>query len=713
MDETLGEESTCSNELDQDVKLIPEEQFEITEEMMPSISEAETLHYTGHASDMSNVVVIAHDASASSVISDEPEEPDNKRMYLESVGQDGQTYVLTLQNGAEALRTGQVGFDHKLQGTMAQLAVATSQVVEGATGFTSEESDVNQAWFTSREDKSNLQNKGTNGHLWKQGMWSKEEVELLEQNINSYCKDHGVGDPAEIVFEMTKDERKDFYRTVAKGLNRPLFSVYRRVIRMYDNKNHIGKYTPEEIEKLRELRIKHGNDWQTIGFALGRSASSIKDRCRLMKDNCNTGKWLPSEERRLADAVYQLSRKKPGEMVTSGISWSAVAEKVGTRSEKQCRTKWLNYLNWKQVGGAVWTREDDINLVCKICSLSVNEENSVDWNELAKGWPSVRSPQWLRGKWWNLKRLVIDAQTMSFTDVCEYLYKHLAQSVKFSADSESASPEEKMVVADTLNVPHVNVTQTSNLMETLPLHMKTEASTTSSASAVTLDENVTQSSQLGTTFQTLEFIHPGVHVTPANNSATFLITPGQTAIPFSSCSSNSSGQIVIHALPSNENVTVQMNMSSQIIISTGTPLGTGGLATPVHFVGPLLPTTNASLQTDSISAPTATLLTSASTEEFLSPNLHHHHHVKCLKNDLDIASQTDLVISQEAESEEEIEQDNESTSQRNEAVATDDSTSSHLILADPMLSSNNSPELVENALDADGEKIVTADQHDS
>lgn len=51
---------------------------------------------------------------------------------------------------------------------------------------------------------------------------------------------------------MTKDRRKDFYRVIARGLDRPLFSVYRRVLRMYDQKNHIGKYTPDEITKLRE-----------------------------------------------------------------------------------------------------------------------------------------------------------------------------------------------------------------------------------------------------------------------------------------------------------------------------------------------------------------------------------------------------------------------------------------------------------------------------
>lgn len=99
-------------------------------------------------------------------------------------------------------------------------------------------------------------------------MWSKEEIDLLMSNIDQYVKvlpvttrhqpafgllpptgptvclsvqGRGIDDPAEVIFEMTKEERKDFYRSVALGLNRPLFAVYRRVLRMYDNRNHVGK----------------------------------------------------------------------------------------------------------------------------------------------------------------------------------------------------------------------------------------------------------------------------------------------------------------------------------------------------------------------------------------------------------------------------------------------------------------------------------------
>ena len=75
----------------------------------------------------------------------------------------------------------------------------------------------------------------------------------------------------------------------AKGIQRPLFAIYRRVLRTYETGNYNGKYTPEEVVKLKELKRKHGNDWTAIGLALGRSASSVKDRCRLLNEKCSSG----------------------------------------------------------------------------------------------------------------------------------------------------------------------------------------------------------------------------------------------------------------------------------------------------------------------------------------------------------------------------------------------------------------------------------------
>lgn len=110
-------------------------------------------------------------------------------------------------------------------------------------------------------------------------MWFKEEIDILMNNIECYLKVCGIKDVIEIIFEMLKDERKDFYRIIVWGLNWFLFVVYRRVFCMYDDRNYVGKYIFEEIEKFKEFWIKYGNDWVIIGVVLGRSVFFVKDWC--------------------------------------------------------------------------------------------------------------------------------------------------------------------------------------------------------------------------------------------------------------------------------------------------------------------------------------------------------------------------------------------------------------------------------------------------
>uniref|UniRef100_A0A671YH50 Cyclin-D-binding Myb-like transcription factor 1 n=1 Tax=Sparus aurata TaxID=8175 RepID=A0A671YH50_SPAAU len=373
-----------------------------------------------------------------------------------------------------------------------------------------EVSAVSQAWFTTKEDKDTLANKG---HKWKQGMWSKEEIDLLMSNIDQYVKGRGIEEPAEIIFEMSKEERKDFYRSVAQGLNRPLFAVYRRVLRMYDNRNHVGKYTPDEIEKLKALREKHGNDWATIGAALGRSASSVKDRCRLMKDTCNTGKWSEEEERRLAEVVYEMAGVSPGSAVTGGVSWATVADQVRTRSEKQCRSKWLNYLNWKHSGGTEWMKEDDLNLIRRISELEVEDENEIRWEDLAGGWSSVRSPQWLRSKWWSIKRQVANHKDIPFSVLLKGLQELMASS---QTSSGPGSPSSSSSVA-ALQIP-----------VQIPLQITHLASDSSAAASDS--ETITLNTGALQTFEIL----PSFHLQPTGTPGTYYLqTTSNQGLPLS------------------------------------------------------------------------------------------------------------------------------------------------------------------------------------
>ncbi|KAG8577044.1 hypothetical protein GDO81_010049 [Engystomops pustulosus] len=421
-------------------------------------------------------------------------------------------------------------------------------------------SAVSRAWFTSKEDKDSLTNKG---HRWKQGMWSKEEISILMSNIERYLKAHGIKDATEIIFEMSKDERKDFYRTIAWGLNRPLFAVYRRVLRMYDDRNHVGKYTHAEIARLRELRVKHGNDWATIGAALGRSASSVKDRCRLMKETCKTGKWTDEEERRLADVVHELTGTETGDIVTQGVSWASVAERVGTRSEKQCRSKWLNYLNWKQSGGTQWTKEDEINLILRIAELGVLDENDINWDLMAEGWSSVRSPQWLRSKWWTVKRQIANHKDVSFPVLIKGLRQLHENQTTLLGDQDLEGKADIQSPSGGSGVQHVQI-RVAHLEESpsLPNSMaalQIPVQITHLSSPESSSPNADPDSMSAGTLQTFEIL-PSFYLQPSGTSGTFILQTGSSqSLPLSLTSnqgvtltSNTSPaspeQIIVHAL---------------------------------------------------------------------------------------------------------------------------------------------------------------------
>nr|XP_042715363.1 cyclin-D-binding Myb-like transcription factor 1 isoform X3 [Chrysemys picta bellii] len=482
-----------------------------------------------------NLILHCPQNEADEVDSEDSTEPPHKRLCLSSeddqsiddstpcisvvavpISENDQSFEVTMT------ATTEVADDEINEGTVTQIQILQNEQLDEISPLGSEEvSAVSQAWFTTKEDKDSLTNKG---HKWKQGMWSKEEIDILMSNIERYLKARGIKDATEIIFEMSKDERKDFYRTIAWGLNRPLFAVYRRVLRMYDDRNHVGKYTPEEIEKLKELRIKHGNDWATIGAALGRSASSVKDRCRLMKDTCNTGKWTEEEEKRLAEVVHELTSTEPGDIVTQGVSWAAVAERVGTRSEKQCRSKWLNYLNWKQSGGTEWTKEDEINLILRIAELEVSDENEINWDLLAEGWSSVRSPQWLRSKWWTIKRQIANHKDVSFPA---------------SADSPAAAVDSE---------------------------------------TITLNSGTLQTFEILPSFHLQPTGTPGTYLlqTSSNQGLPLTLTTSPTVTLTAAAAPASPEQIIVHALSpehllnASDNVTVQCHTPSVIIRTVAT-----------------------------------------------------------------------------------------------------------------------------------------------
>nr|XP_048692486.1 cyclin-D-binding Myb-like transcription factor 1 isoform X3 [Caretta caretta] len=310
----------------------------------------------------------------------------------------------------------------------------------------------------------------------------------------------------------------------------------------------------------------------------------------------NKGKWTEEEEKRLAEVVHELTSTEPGDIVTQGVSWAAVAERVGTRSEKQCRSKWLNYLNWKQSGGTEWTKEDEINLILRIAELEVSDENEINWDLLAEGWSSVRSPQWLRSKWWTIKRQIANHKDVSFPVLIKGL-KQLHENQKNNPGHQLSENKSGSGLSNThsnsgvqhvqIRVAHLeeNAGNSPSPMAALQIPVQiTHVSSTDSPAAAVDSETITLNSGTLQTFEILPSFHlqptgtPGTYLlqTSSNQGLPLTLTTSPTVTLTAAAAPASPEQIIVHALSpehllnASDNVTVQCHTPSVIIRTVAT-----------------------------------------------------------------------------------------------------------------------------------------------
>lgn len=273
----------------------------------------------------------------------------------------------------------------------------------------------------------------------KQGRWTKQEEKILKENMEQYLIDNNLEEPSKLIFahlhESESEEGKkwkefarttDFYRKLAKGLNRSIFFVYRKVLRYYDQDNYLGLFSESEDRELERLVTIHGKKWEKIGRIMGRSGLAVVHRY-----NWNTGsrgKWKASEVDLLREAVRKVTHTAEGEEVFTNINWNSVASIVKTRNCTQCRKKWLLEICWKECTSAAfkkWGAEEDLKLIDKIYESSVTEECDIDWYQLQKDFEMARSPEWLHLKFKVILKNYcnsIDLENTDFEDVIDYLY---------------------------------------------------------------------------------------------------------------------------------------------------------------------------------------------------------------------------------------------------------------------------------------------------
>ena len=301
-------------------------------------------------------------------------------------------------------------------------------------------------WALSPEDLAQLKNEGIQ---FETGVWTKNEVEILEGNLKEASKslEMPVADVKKLLVDrgsraIKRRAELGVYPILARGLNRTMRSVFEKVRTSINPDNFKGGWTFQEEKRVLELYRKYGNQWLKIGEEMGRSQTSISHKVRRilggdvrkgidkMTQISSFGPWKRDEEERLLKALKDLSKKTKTKdhekKEKKPIQWDPVAVQVKTRNAEQCRVKWEYDLCWKKPGEVSkrWTGNDFAKLLTLVSECGKTHEKNVDWLKITKELGKPESAVVVKKKWLNMKRSIPGFKLLDFKEHNKWLMKN-------------------------------------------------------------------------------------------------------------------------------------------------------------------------------------------------------------------------------------------------------------------------------------------------
>ncbi|KAK9052646.1 hypothetical protein SSX86_029276 [Deinandra increscens subsp. villosa] len=229
--------------------------------------------------------------------------------------------------------------------------------------------------------------------------FTPEEDEIVKQAVLDYITTKGLGEEGLKMVLNCKSHKgmRKCWQEIGLCLpQRPYLSVYYRAHILFE-RGKTRSWTPEEIETLRELHEKYGNDWKKIADELGKHRFHVKDTWRRIKlDNKKKGRWNQEEYQNLYDLVnLDIQLKVSGEakkiskhgMLRDNIPWTAISEKLSTRADAACCVKWYNQLTSSLVAENKWSDADDYRMIGALYEIDAACAEDVDWDNVLEHRP--------------------------------------------------------------------------------------------------------------------------------------------------------------------------------------------------------------------------------------------------------------------------------------------------------------------------------------
>ncbi|CAH9096373.1 unnamed protein product [Cuscuta europaea] len=256
--------------------------------------------------------------------------------------------------------------------------------------------------------------------------FSKEEDEIIMKAVSKFIEKYDLGDEGlEMVLncQAYPNLRHCWYEIATAIPYRPYKSIY------YRARNILWKndspWTKEDYEFIRAYHEKHGNKWTAMAKELGKYSCHVFNAwMRTKLPNMKKGGWSQEEYKTLFDLVnmnlqLKVSEEKKSKhgMLRDNISWIAISEKLATRNNASCCSKWYRQLTSPLVAEGKWSDSDDYRMIGALYELDVSCIENVDWDNLLEHRPGEVCLQ----RWKQMVRYIGNYGTKPFSEQVELL----------------------------------------------------------------------------------------------------------------------------------------------------------------------------------------------------------------------------------------------------------------------------------------------------